>query len=353
MANRENNSENSKMVDQEVMIISPATIQDKIYIIRGQKVMIDADLAAIYGYETKNFNRQVKNNIDKFDGDDFMFRLTAEEFEDLRCKNFTSSWGGSRYLPYAFTEQGIYMLMTVLRGDLAVKQSRALIRTFRAMKDYIIENQDLLGRRQYLQLSLMATQNTRDIIDIRRDLDKVENQMAGVVNSLADVVTKSELAKVMVDFGNPKTRKGYLVLNGEPVEANLAYAQVYSEAKHSVYVIDNYISLKTLVLMKSVPAGVPIILFSDNLMNGLHSTEYSDFQKEYPAVNITLRRTKGRFHDRYIILDFGTETEKIYHCGASSKDAGLRVTTINEVEEKEIYHDLIKEILTYPPLKLK
>lgn len=243
--------------------------------------------------------------------------------------------------------------MTVLKGDLAVNQSKALIRTFRAMKDYILENQDLLGQRQYLQLSMMATQNTKDILDIRKSLDEVENQMADVVSSLGDVVTHSELASVMADFGNPKIRKGYLVLNGEPVEADLAYSQIYSEAKQSVYVIDNYISLKTLVLMKSVPTGVSIILFSDNLMNGLHSTEYADFQKEYPSVIIKMQRTKGRFHDRYIILDYDTETEKIYHCGASSKDAGSRVTTIVEVTEKEIYHDLIDEILKYPPLKLK
>ena len=90
-------------------------IDSKIYIVRGQKVMLDFELAEIYGYETKNFNRQVKNNITKFD-EDFMFQLTKEEYiEILRCKNFTSSWGGTRHLPYVFTEQGIYMLMTVLK----------------------------------------------------------------------------------------------------------------------------------------------------------------------------------------------------------------------------------------------
>lgn len=88
--------------------------------------MLDFDLAEIYGYETKNFNRQVKNNIERFEGEDFMFRLTKEEYDNLRCKNFTSRWGGSRYLPYAFTEQGIYLLMTVLKGDLAIKQSRTI-----------------------------------------------------------------------------------------------------------------------------------------------------------------------------------------------------------------------------------
>lgn len=125
---------------QEIILINEETIQSKIYIVRGQKVMLDFELAEIYGYETKNFNRQVRNNKAKFEGDDFMFQLTKDEWQNLRCKNFTSSWGGSRYLPLAFTEQGIYMLMTVLRGDLAVMQSRALIRTFKQMKDYIIEN---------------------------------------------------------------------------------------------------------------------------------------------------------------------------------------------------------------------
>ena len=121
--------------NKEIVIVDDKTIKDKIYLIRGQKVMLDADLAEIYGYETKNFNRQVKNNIEKFEGEDFMFQLTTNEFENLRCKNFTSSWGGPRYLPNAFTEQGIYMLMTVLRGELAVKQSKALIRMFKQMKN--------------------------------------------------------------------------------------------------------------------------------------------------------------------------------------------------------------------------
>ena len=122
----------------EIAIISENDIKNKIYIVRGKQVMIDSDLALIYGYETRYFNRQVKNNITKFD-DDFMFQLTNEEYLNLKCKNFTSSWGGTRKLPYAFTEQGIYMLMTVLKGDLAVKQSKALIRIFKKMKDYIIE----------------------------------------------------------------------------------------------------------------------------------------------------------------------------------------------------------------------
>lgn len=108
--------------------------------------MLDFELAEIYGYTTKRFNEQIKNNIERFD-EDFRFKLTREEVNNLRSNFSTSSWGGSRYLPYAFTEQGIYMLMTVLKGDLAIRQSKALIRTFKQMKDYIIENQDLIGER--------------------------------------------------------------------------------------------------------------------------------------------------------------------------------------------------------------
>lgn len=144
----------------EIMIVNQASLVNKIYTIRGEKIMLDFELAEIYGYETKNFNRQVKNNIEKFEGEDFMFQLTNEEIKELlRCKNFTLNRGTGRgsnikYNPYAFTEQGIYMLMTVLKGELAVKQSRALIRTFKQMKDYILENQGLIGQREFLQLSM-------------------------------------------------------------------------------------------------------------------------------------------------------------------------------------------------------
>ena len=126
-------------------------------------MILDADLSEIYGYSTKAFNQQVKNNIAKFEGDDFMFELTAEEVEKLsRRKNFTlKARRGSniKYKPYVFTEQGVYMLMTVLHGDLAIKQSRALVKTFKKMKDYILENRDLIGQREMLQLSMETASN--------------------------------------------------------------------------------------------------------------------------------------------------------------------------------------------------
>ena len=337
----------------ERMLVNQESLVKKIYIIRGQKVMLDFELAEIYGYETKNFNRQVKNNIEKFEGEEFMFRITEEEMDNLRCKIFTSSWGGTRYLPYAFTEQGIYMLMTVLKGDLAVRQSRALVRTFKQMKDYIVENQGLIGQREFLQLSMQITSNVVEMQGLRRDLMNVEDQVAEVVDTLNNVVHKSELSDLILDLSNPQLKYGFLLLNGQPIEANLAYKDIYSIAKKSIYIVDNYIGVKTLVLLKDVPSSVEVIIFSDNIGKGLHILEYQDFCQEYPFRKITFQKSGGEFHDRYIIIDWNTEHQRIYHCRASSKDAGQRITSITEVVDQMIYTDLINNLLKNQILKLK
>ena len=134
--------------------------------IRGVQVMLDKDLAEIYGYSTKAFNQQVKNNIEKFDEEDLMFQLTEEETNNLRSNFLTANISVmSRSLPYAFTEQGVYMLMTVLKGELATKQSKALVRLFKKMKDYVIENQQVVSQRDFLRLSLQTSENAQNIID--------------------------------------------------------------------------------------------------------------------------------------------------------------------------------------------
>lgn len=340
----------------EIMLVNQESLAEKIYIIRGQKVMLDFELAEIYGYETKRFNEQVKNNIEKFD-DDFRFQLTKEEWENLRSKISTSKSetgsGGRRYLPYVFSEAGIYMLMTVLKGELAIKQSKALIRTFKQMKDYIVENQGLIGQREFLQLSMQITSNVVEMQGLRRDLMNVEDKVAGLVDNLGNVVHKSELSELILDLSNPQLKYGFLLLNGEPIEANLAYKDIYSIAKKSIYIVDNYIGVKTLVLLKDIPSSVEITIFSDNVGKGLHTLEYQDFCKEYPFRKIRFQKSGGEFHDRYIIIDWNTEHQRIYHCGASSKDAGQRITSITEVIDQMIYTDLINNLLKNPVLQLK
>ena len=211
---------------KEVVIVSEESLYGKIYNIRGQKVMLDFELAEIYGYTTTKFNQQVKNNIEKFD-DDFMFELTKEEFENLMSKKLTSSWGGRRKLPKAFTEQGIYMLMTVLRGDLAIMQSKALIRTFKRMKDYIVDNRELIGQREYIQLSMQTAENIRDIAKLKTDIGSVEKQMSDVMDQLSDVVTKSDLADMMNSFVDDEDN-GWLMYNTKYCTADLAYSEIYA-----------------------------------------------------------------------------------------------------------------------------
>lgn len=336
----------------EIFVISEETIQNKIYDIRGCKVMLDTDLADIYGYETKNFNRQVKNNIEKFD-DDFMFQLTDVEVENLRCKNFTANIKSkSRSLPHVFTEQGIYMLMTVLRGELAVKQSKALIRTFKKMKDYIIDNRELIGQREYIQLSMQTAENIRDISKLKSDMKSVERQMCDVMDQLGEVVIKSDLAEMMNGFVD-KEDNGWLMYNMKYCTADLAYSSVYSQAKKTIFVIDNYIGLRTLVHLKNAAPDIAITMFSDNVgRNKLHMVEYKDFCKEYPEINISMKKTGGIYHDRFIVLDYNTEHERIFLCGASAKDAGSRITTIVEDFGVDKYKMIIEELLKNPDLIL-
>ena len=330
--------------NKEIVVIDETTIKRKIYYIRNQKVMLDFELAEIYGYETRAFNQQVKRNNEKFD-DDFMFQLTDEEVYELsRSQNVTLKRGTGRgsnikYNPYAFTEQGIYMLMTVLRGELAVKQSKALIRMFKQMKDFIIENQDFIGSKELVQIAIQTNQNTKDIAVIK-------SQMA----------TKEDLKKVMDNFIDPETYKHFLLMNGDKIEADVAYTKIYKSAKKSIYVIDNYIGLKTLELLRAARDKTQIVVFSDNVKNKdmLTKNILDDFRKDYPNIDLKLKIAGKKYHDRYIAIDYGTENEAFYLCGASSKDAGNKISSITKIEEssKDMYHDMFSKMLNNKDLKI-
>ena len=319
-------------------LIDAKTIKEKIYNIRNQKVMLDVDLAEIYGYSTRAFNQQVKNNIEKFDND-FMFQLNKSELEYLQSNFLTANISSkSRSMPYAFTEQGIYMLMTVLRGELAITQSKALIRTFKQMKDYIVENNDFIGANELAQLAIQTNQNTKDIAEIK-------SQMA----------TKEDFNKVMDNFINPDTYKHFLLMDGNKIEADLAYCKIYKSAKKSIYVVDNYIGLKTLELLRFAGEGVEIVVFSDNARNKNMLTEsmLHDFVSDYPGVDLKFKIAGRKYHDRYVVIDYGTDDEAVYLCGASSKDAGGKISTIMRIESLNLslYNAMFDELLKNPELE--
>ena len=206
----------------EFSLIDEDLLKSRIYTIRGVKVMLDADLAEIYGYSTKDFNRHVKNNIERF-VEDFRFQLTKREVEELRSKKFTAITDAnistmSRSNPYVFTEQGIYMLMTVLKGDLAVQQSMALIRLFKQMKDYNAAENAPDVSAGMVALATQTSLNTRDIAEIATD-----------VRTLLNKVERNEsfLQKVMANFINPSTFKHFLIvddfLDVKPLRAKTFY----------------------------------------------------------------------------------------------------------------------------------
>lgn len=288
--------------------------------------MLDADLAEIYGYSTGAFNQQVKNNIEKFD-DDFRFQITQTEFAGLISKFLISNRGGTRKMPYAFTEQGIYMLMTVLKGEQATAQSKALIRLFKQMKDYIIaENQNLLGTNGIVQIATQTVQNTQDIA--RLSVEMQENRDA--------------LQKVMDNFIDPSTYKHFLILNGQRLDADIAYTQIYGMAKKSITIIDDYVGVKTLDLLRQIAKGVSVTIYSDNRsFEALTEQMRKDFLAVRPDVKLTMNKTRDKFHDRYIFLDYGLKSEKLFHCGASSKDAGNKITTIMQIEYTQAYHSIM------------
>lgn len=335
----------------ELVVLTEIDLKEKIYSIRGLKVMLDFDLAEVYGYSTKRLNEQVNRNLQKFPSD-FLFRLNNEEVKDLVRSQFATSRnidlfkgqsGGIRYLPYAFTEQGVYMLMTILKGELATEQSKNLIRLFKGMKDYIMENKDLVTKADILQMTSQISQNRDEINSIKSHLVASDEDLKQL---------NKKLGKVSKDFIDEDKHKEILILDGQKWEAEGAYMRIYKQAKMTIDIIDNYLGRKTLSLLKDTKPDIVIRIFSDNLSSSpLTKKDLETFSSEY-KLNISLRCTNDKFHDRYIFIDLGSSNEKIYHCGASSKDAGKRITTITEIEYKDPYKDIIEKIKGNPILRL-
>ena len=324
-------------------LITTDVIRSKVYIIRGQQVMLDRDLAEIYGYEVKKLNQQVKRNIERFP-EDFMFQLATSEIESVRSQIVTSrkndffagQEGGRRYLPYAFTEQGIYMLATVLRGELAEQQSIFIMRTFREMRHYISQNQQFVTRNEMDLLTAKVGTITERQDRMEKKVDSIQKD----VTILAD------------NFITDKDKKNFVIYKGQKLEADIAYIEIYQQAKKSIYVVDDYMNAKSLQHLSQKDDGVEVILFTENGKGGrgfLTNSLVTDFQNEYPTIRI---KPNPDCHDRLIVLDYGEETEKVYHCGASSKDAGKKLCAINQITETAIIHPVIDRLLSLPDKKI-
>ena len=271
--------------------------------IRGVQVMLDSDLAAIYGYTTKAFNQQVKNNNSRFPSD-LMFQLSPEEVEAIsRSKTLTSiiqtsgKKGGRTYLPYVFTEQGIYMLMTVLKGELAVRQSIALVRAFKAMRDYLSNNAIVFQR-----------------------LDRIE---------IKQLDADEKFRQIFKQLETPKRNKAIIFFKGQMWDALNCIEEIISKAQKSIILIDGYVDRNTVAMLTAKKAGVSITIYTSEKSCRITEQESKHFNSQYGPLDI---KFTDEFHDRFLILD----EKEMYHIGASIKDAGKKAFEISINEDKRL-----------------
>ena len=275
-------------MENEIIILNENDLKNKIYTIRGVQVMLDSDLAEIYGYETKRFNEQVKNNIERFD-EDFRFQLTQDELDVLRSKFSTTNISTmSRSLPYAFTEQGIYMLMTVLKGELAVKQSKTLIRLFKQMKDFVLTNSQLFAEIDSIKKHL-----------IESDLHHKENDKR--IDELFTLMDKYKIEE-----------KQGIFFQGQIFDAYAKFESFIQSAKKEIVLIDGYVDLTVLERLAKKQKGVNVLLYTDSKTK-ITNLDVQKFNAQYPT--LTLNFT-SKMHDRFLIID----NSVLYHIGASLKD---------------------------------
>ena len=277
--------------------IEEIKIENLIYQIRGRQVMLDSDVAMLFGYETKYLNRQVSRNKERFP-ENYCFKLTKEEYKNLRCQNVTSSlednYGGRRYLPYVFTEYGITMLAGILKSEIAVKASLKIVDTFINMRNFIRENKDIFKRLITVEYKMLEYDENFEKIFNALEPKKLENQK--------------------------------IFFNGEIYDSYSLIIDLIKEANGRIIIIDNYIdkSILDMLIYKNENVKVELITSSHYLTK----TDISKFNKQYPNLNI---KYSNIFHDRFIIID-----DKLYHLGASLKDLGKKCFGINKIEDKDI-----------------
>ena len=321
-------------------------ICNRVYVIRGQQVMLDYDLAEFYGYEVKALNQQVKRNIDRFP-EDFMFQLKKEEVpkEFSKSQIVTLNEKGDKRgtnikkMPYAFTEQGIYMLATVLKGQLAEQQSIFIMRAFREMRHYIKQNQQFVTPSELRLVTAKVSEISVQVAGVVDWKNKSEDRFDNIQRSIEALSENFVLEK---DF------KNFVIYKGQKFEADAAYIDIYQQAKKSIYVVDNYVNTKTLQLLSQKQEGVEIVLFTENghgKKGFLSTAVVNDFLQQYPPLRI---KPNADCHDRLIVLDYGEPTEQAYHCGASSKDAGKKLCAINIILETSMIHPVIDKLLLAP-----
>lgn len=319
------------------VLLDKDKIKAQIYTVHGIRVMLDSDIAAYFGTETSALNRAMKRNIKRFPAA-FCFQLTRDEYREiLRCQTGTldlEQGKYSKYPPYVYSEQGVAMLTAALHTDRAIEASIQIMEAFVEMSHYLRQNRQLLPSQEIYLLS--------------KRQDELESSVEEIK---ASMITKASLSELMRLFDHGLENEEILILDGEPFKADEAYQRIYRRARQKITLIDDYIGIKTLHHLAYAKMGIKITVFSDNTARPrLTQQEVEDFLTDNPGRIITFQKTLHRVHDRYIVLDEGTKNMKVYHCGASSKDAGSRVTTIAMLSDIDEYSRLFNSMKGHPVL---
>lgn len=296
------------MKDENTLIhIEETSITNLIYTFRGKQVILDSDLAALYQVTTGNLNKAMKRNVARFP-ESFCFQLTAVEYQNLRFQNGSSSsnnnYGGRRYMPYVFTEQGIAMLSAVLKSDIAVEVSVKIMNSFVEMRRFLLSNQELFSR-----------------------LDRIE---------IKQLETDRKFEEVFNYIGANTEVKQNIFFNGQIYDAFSFIVGLIRKAKKKIILIDNYVDVNTLNILCKKSQGVDVVIVTAG-KGSLSTKDITKFNAQYPKLSL---KTATDFHDRFLILD---KTE-VYHIGASIKDAGKKSFGITKIEDKDLVMSLVNKV---------
>lgn len=282
----------------ELTVIDNQTIQDKIYTIRNVQVMVDRDLALLYGVETRRLNEQVKRNIERFPGE-FMFQMTNDELENWKSQIATSNKEimGLRKLPFVFTEQGVSMLSSVLKSQTAVQTSIQIIKSFVGMRKFLQNNASLFTRIESIEKRQIS-------YEIKND-----TKVDAILNAIEEK-------------GTPQ--KQHIFYDGQIFDAYLFVSDIIKSAKSSIKLIDNYIDESTLVLFTKRDAKVDMKIYTKTISKEL-KLDLEKHNAQYPKIDIEIFDLS---HDRFLIID----EKDIYHFGASLKDLGKKWFAVSKMD---------------------
>ena len=281
-------------------------VESLIRVIRGQQVMLDRDLAELYGVETKRLNEQVKRNIERFP-EDFMFQLTSNEFDNLKSQIAISSWGGVRKLPYAFTEQGVAMLSGVLKSSTAVEANIRIMRAFVSMRHFMVNNAAIFQRLETIEFNQLESNKVQAKILAHQEVQ--DHRIDEIFRRL--------------DEGMYKPKQG-IFFDNQIYDAYSFVSELVKSAKQRIILIDNYVDESVLTLLDKREDTVSAIIYTQQISRQLR-LDVDRHNSQYPPIEISVFR---RSHDRFLCID-----DTVYHVGASIKDLGKKWFAFSKMED--------------------